>query len=253
MRTLTVLADGAPFAPGCRFHLSGKATLSLFPDLFLLECRNLKESDVICLQNTKDLSVLHENSTLAFGRVSDVYTQTAESGEVTTVAFSAGLDLWEARVSLSLPAGCSVSQTVRALLEASGTGIRLLSFPGADPVFARGRAFCGRAAECVASSLSAASARGFLVPAGLCVSPQEPLPPALHLTEKDLTDRPAVVDGGKKLVLNTSMTGFRPGEWLTLEVKGKTVTGRILQRLVEADTAEGLWKTQLLVERTTII
>ena len=49
MRTLTVLADGASFAPGCRFHLSGKATLSLFPDLFLLECRNLKESDVICL------------------------------------------------------------------------------------------------------------------------------------------------------------------------------------------------------------
>ena len=89
------------------------------------------------------------------------------------------MDLWEAPVSLSVEAGVSVSETVRRILTASGTGIRLLSFPGRDPVFSRGQAFCGRTAECVTEALSAAGAKGYLVPAGLCILPAEPLPATL--------------------------------------------------------------------------
>ena len=44
------------------------------------------------------------------------------------------------------------------------------------------------------------------------------------------------------------MTGFQPGEEVTLETEGKTYSGLILERMVEADTAMGPWKTQLLVE-----
>ncbi len=137
---------------------------------------------------------------------------------------------------------------MRRLLEASGTGIRLLSFPGEDPVFSRGQAFFGRAAECITEALSAAHARGYLVPAGLCVIPAEPLPATLHLSEKDLTDRLAFADGGRKMILSTTVTGFQPGEEMTLETDGKAFSGLILERMTEADTAMGSWVTQLLVE-----
>ena len=247
-RHLSVLADNEPFAPDSRFRLTGTVRTGLFPSLFLLECWNLSDSDVYRLRNTKDLSVMREDSCLAFGRVSDVYVRTVPEGTVTTAAFSLGLDLWNARISLSVPAGISVSETVRRLLEASGTGIQLLSFPGNDPVFFRGQAFCGRAAECITEALSAANARSYLVPAGLCVIPAEPLPATLHLKDKDLKDRPAFADVGRKMILSTTVTGFQPGEEMTLETEGKAYSGLILERMTEADTVIGSWEAQLLVE-----
>ncbi len=247
IRSLTVLADGEPFATNCRFRLSGKTQIGLFPSLFLLQCWNLSNEDVFLLQSAKELSVMREDSCLAFGQVSDVYVRTVPEGTVTTAAFSLGLDLWESRISVSVPAGTSASETVRRLLEASGTGIRLLSFPGEDPVCFRGRAYFGRAAECIEEALSAANAGGYLVPAGLCVIPAEPLPTTLHLKEKDLTDRPAFADGGRKMILSTSVTGLQPGEEMTLETDGKAFSGLILERMTEADTVVGPWAAQLLI------
>ena len=246
-RHLTAFADGEPFAPDSRFRLSGTARIGIFPSLFLLQCWNLSESDVYRLRNTKNLSVMREDSCLAFGRVSDVYVRTVPEGTVTTVAFSLGLDLWESQIFLSVPSGVSVSETVCRILSASGTGIHLLSFPGADPVFSRGQAFCGRAADCITAVLSAASTRPYLVPAGLCVIPAEPLEATLHLKGKDLTDRPAFADDGRKMILSTTVTGFQPGEEMTLETDGKTYAGLILERMVEADTAVGPWAAQLLI------
>ena len=248
IRNLTVLADGTPFASGCRFHLSGKTSLGLFPPLFLLECRNLAEADVFRLRNTAELSVLRGDSCLAYGKVTDVFRRTVPEGTVTTAAFSFGLNLWEAQVSLPVAAGASVSETVWQLLQASGTGIPLLSFPGEDPVFSRGQAFCGRAAECIETVLAAASARGYLVPAGMCVVPERPLPPALHLTEADLADAPMPACGGKKMILSTTVTGFQPGEEMALSYRGTECSGLILERMVDADTSEGPWSTQLLVQ-----
>ena len=248
MRELKILTDSTPFAGGCRFHLAGKARIGLYPSLFLLECWNLPDHEVYRLQNARELSVLHGDSCLAFGRVSDVFRRTVPEGTVTTAAFSLGLELWEALVSLSVPAEASVSETVRRLLEASGTGIRLLSFPGQDLVISRGQAFCGRAAECIAEALTAADARGLLVPSGLCIVPADPLPATLHLSEKDLRDRPAFADGGRKMILSTTVTGFRPGEEMTLETDGKVYTGLILERMVDANNTQGPWNTQLLLE-----
>ena len=86
------------------------------------------------------------------------------------------------------------------------------------------------------------------MPAGLCVIPRDPLPVALHLSGKDLADAPAFPDRGRKMILSASVTGFRPGEELTLEQDGTVYTGLILERLAEADTSAGPWNTQLLVE-----
>ncbi len=249
MRELKVLADGEPFALDGRSRLSGRTRTGLYPYPFVLQCRNLSEPEINRLGNTKELSVLHGGSCLAYGRVTDVFTETVPEGTVTTAVFSPGLDLWEKEISVSVPSGTSVSDTVRCLLLASGTGIRLLSFPGRDPFFPRGQAFCGRAAECITEVLSAAGAKGCLVPAGLCVIPAEPLPATLHLGEPDLTDRPAFADGGRKMILNTTVTGFRPGEEMTLSYEGKTYSGLILERMTEVDTGAGIWNTQLLIKR----
>ena len=247
-RKLTVLADGTAFAGECRFHLSGKTEIGLFPSLFLLQCWNLSDADVFRLRNTKELSVYRDDSCLAFGKVSDVFRETVSDGTITTVAFSLGLELWEAQVSVSVSAGVSASETIRQLLDASRTGIQLLSFPGADPVFSRAQAFRGRAAECIAAALTAAGAKGYLVPAGLCVVPAEPLEPTLHLTKTDLTDAPMIAAGGQKMIMSTSVTGFQPGEEMTLEVDGEYWRGLILERMVEADTSYGDWKTQLVIQ-----
>ena len=133
----------------------------------------------------------------------------------------------------------------------------------------RGQAFCGRAAECITEALSrisntgsteilsgvssnesrnTARARCYLVPSGLCIIPADPLPPTLNLSESDLTDRPAVVDRGRKMILSTTVTGFQPGEEMTLQYKGTTSTGLILERMTDADTGTGSWTTQMLIE-----
>ena len=247
-RDFSVLLDGEPFKQGSGFRLTGRTDLNIYPDLFILQCRNLPQEAIFRLQNAKQISVISKDSCLASGQISDVCTQTVPEGTVTTAAFSLGLDLWNAEVSVSCPAGTSVSDDIRAILEASGTNIRLLSFPGEDPQPPRGRAYAGKAAEAVMQALSQCNARGILLPAGLKVIPKDPLPATLHLYESDLTDRPAFADSGRKLILNTDVIGFQPGEEMTLEFEGKTTKGLIASRMVDADSYSGPWKTELLIE-----
>ena len=247
-RDLRVYLDGEPFTQGTGFRLSGRVDLNLYPDLFVLQCRNLPKEGIFQLQNSRLISVLSNGSCLASGQLSDVYIQTVPEGTVTVAAFSLGLDLWNTEVSVSCPAGTSISEDVRAILEVSGTGIQLLSIPGEDPQPLRGRAYVGKAAEAIASALSQASASGFLTPAGLQVIPMDPLPASLHLTEADLTDRPVFADSGRKMILSTNVVGFQPGDEMTLSFEGTTTKGLIVSRLVDADSYAGPWKTELLIE-----
>ena len=261
-RDLRVYLDGEPFTQGTGFRLTDRVDLNLYPDLFVLQCRNLPKEAIFQLQNARQISIISNGSSLvsrqfsglpngsclASGIISDVYTQTGPEGTGTVAAFSLGRDLWNAEVSVSCPAGTSISDDVRAILEASGTGIKLLSFPGEDPQPLRGRAYAGKAAEAITSALSQAEACGFLTPAGLQVIPKDPLPASLHLTEADLTDRPVFADSGRKMILSTNVVGFQPGDEMTLSFEGTTTKGLIVSRLVDADSYAGPWKTELLIE-----
>ena len=247
-RDFHVLLDDEPFTQGTGFRLIGRVDLNLYPDLFVLQCRNLPKEGIFQLQNSRQISVLFNGSCLASGQLSDVYIQTVPEGTVTFAAFSLGLNLWNEEVSVSCPAGTSISDDVRAILEASGTGIQLLSFPGEDPQPLRGRAYVGKAADAVASALSQAGTGGFLTPAGLQVIPKEPLQASLLLTEADLTDRPVFADAGRKMILSTNVVGFQPGDEMTLSFEGTTTKGLITSRLVVADSYAGPWKTELLIE-----
>ncbi len=246
-RELKVLADGEPVTGFAHARLTGMDAIGLYPMPFTLWLWNLSESDYYLLSAAKEISVLHDDSVLAAGTMTDICRGTVPEGTVTEVVFSAGIRLWEAPVSLSVEAGVSVSATVKRLLAASGTGITLLSFPGDDPVRTRGQAFSGRAAECIETALSAAKARSCLTPAGLCVIPAAGLPVSMELSEADLIDAPSPV-GDFLLILRTKVTGWPLGKKVSVTWKGKTMEGLVMERSIDADNTEGKWQAELILE-----
>ena len=247
IRELLVTADGNPVESFNRAALRGSDMLGLHPMPFTLKIWNLSESDYYLLSAAKEISVSSDGSILASGTVSDVYWGMTPEGKVTEVIFSPVIRLWEAPVSLSVEAGTKVSETVRKILEASGTGISMLTFPGNDPVRSRGQAFFGRASECVAEALSAASARSCLTAAGLCVIPSSGLPVSMELTEEDLIDEP-IRAGDMLMTLKTKPTGWPLGKMVSVTWKGVTTTGLVIERSIDADNAEGNWQAELILE-----
>lgn len=247
-RSLTILADGAPVSGFRHAYLTGRDALGLLPVPFMLWIWNLSDDGYYAFQSAKQIRVLHEDSVLAAGKVSDVYRRMVPEGTVTEVVFSAGLDLWEAKVSLSVEAGVTVSETVRRILAASGTGIPLLAFPGEDPVRSRSQAFAGRAAECVLEALSAVQAKCCLTPSGLSVVPASGLSVSMALTEKDLIVPPSFVSGNR-MVLRTEPKGWPLGKTVSVSWEGKTETGLVTERSIDADNMEGEWQAELLIER----
>ena len=240
--------DDEPLAPGSRFCVSGKTGLNLYPYYFLLTEWNLSDSDYLQLFWGKQIAVMRENSCLAFGKIADVYRRTVPEGTVTVALISLGLDLWMSRVSLPASAGDGVFETVRALLENSGTGMTLLDVPGEDVSFGRGHSFFGRASLCIAEALAMAGCRGVLTRSGLKVVregyPQKPL----SLAAADLTDEPRFAEGGKIMVLSTTVTGFQPGDEIVLSYKKEAYHGLILERMVDADNGNGPWRTEMMIE-----
>ncbi len=266
-RSLAVTLDGEPFPFSGRMRLRGKDELSLFPALFTLECWNLPEEYFLRLFRARRISVSHGNACLVSGRISDVFRHAEKDGTVTAAAVSLGLDLWESLVSLAVPAGASVSETVRRILASSGTGIPLLSFPEHDPVLPRAQSFFGRAAECVTEALSRCavpsspghserseeSFRAMLTPSGLMAVSAKGMPEAVQITGADLTDTVAFAGGtlrGSKplAVLSAAVSGWRPGQ--TVEVRQGDVSfrGIVVSRGVDADTASGAWKCEMILE-----
>ena len=265
-RSLSVMLDGEPFSFSGRMRLRGEDELSLFPALFTLELWNLPEEYSLRLNRARRISVSHRGACLVSGSIRDVFRRPVPEGVLTTVAVSLGLELWEAVVSLSVPAGTPLAEAVRRILDASGTGIPLLSFPvdvgdgsSCPPVLPRARSFFGRAAECITSALSRhsdrseESPRAMLTPSGLMVISHSGLPEAVQITETDLTDTVAFAGGSlrgtKQLaVLSAAVSGWRPGQTVEVHQGSVSFRGIIVSRGVDADTASGPWKSEMIVE-----
>lgn len=246
-RDLAVYADDEPITGFRHSQLIGKDTIGLYPMPFTLRVWNLSSSDYFLLCAARELSVRHHGSVLASGRIADICKHPVPEGMVMEIVFAAGLELWETPVNLSVEAGASVSDTVRRILDNADTGVRLLSFPGPDPVRTRGQAFSGRAAEGIETALSAAHARCCLTPSGLCIIPDSDLPVSIDLTEADLLDEPALA-GNRFLVLRTKVIGWPLGKKVSVSWMGQTAEGLVVERTVDADNMEGKWQCELLVE-----
>ena len=246
-RILSVFADGEPVTSSARTRLLGHEGLGLYPSLFMLNLSNLAEEDYLLLSRAREVEVKHGEVVLVSGLVSDVFRNMKKNGTETQVAIAPGLALWEAVVSADVESGTTVSETVRRLLDASGTGIQLISFPGEDPVSIRGQAFFGRAAECIEEALGKAGARSCLVPSGLCVIPKEGLPVSMVLTEEDLQEAPAF-NGGGDMILRTGPAGWTLGKYVEVWYGGMSSKGLISERLLNLDTGDGPWRVELVVE-----
>ena len=246
-RTLSVFADGEPVTSSARTKLLGHEGLGLYPSLFMLTMLNLAEEDYLLLSRAREVEVKHGEVVLVSGLVSDVFRNTKKNGTETHAAVAPGLALWEAVVSVDVEAVVSVSETVRRLLEASGTGVQMLSFPGEDPVSTRGQAFFGRAAECIEEALGKTGARCCLVSSGLCVIPKEGLPVSMVLTEEDLQEAP-VFNGGGDMILRTGPAGWTMGKYVEVRYGGMSSQGLISERLLNLDTGDGPWRVELVVE-----
>ncbi len=255
-RDLRVLADGKETAAGCRLQLRARRAVGLYPIACMLDIWNLSDDGFSRLMYSRKLEVrLGENTLLAAGRIAEVYRRPARpaglsAGEakeqsLTTVVFAAGLELWESRVSLSLPGGVLARETVNALLAASCTDTRLLGWKGPDPVFVRGQTFYGRAAKAVEQVLGACGTEAVLVPAGLKLlgaKPAEGEPP-IRLKAKDLEDAP--YPAGDAVVVRTRPAGWLPGSWV--ECKEFGLRGVIRECSVLADNRSGPWYSEILV------
>ena len=252
-RSFSFVADDRPFSFSGRVRLEGKDDLSLYPSLFLLELWNLPEEIILLLSRSRNLSVSHAGACLVSGQVSDVFRREIPDGTITAVAVSSGLELWEAPVSLAVPDGVPVSETVRNIMQASGTGISLLNDPVPDSLSLRPAAFFGRAAECVTAALSAANCSPVLTLSGIMAIPAGGLPVSYRLTEEDLQDEPSFVGGPahgapSRMILVTRLAGWRPGQTIEVSCGNIHATGIISERGIDADTASGAWKSELIVD-----
>jgi len=245
-RKLAVMIDGVSIAEGCRVRFRGEAGLSLYPDLMTAGILNLAEQGYHLIRQGGDVSVVCGGSLLAAGKVQDVTRETRAEGVWTVIGFSMGMDLWEAVVSVAVRAGAAVSETAEQLLEASGTGWKLLSFPGADPVYPRAQAFFGRAAEAVETALTAAKARACLVPSGVVVVPEKPEKIEVQISETDLTDAPVFT--ADCVVMSTIMVGWPIGRRMEMVYHGKVSGGVIVRQRFDADTGDGIWRTEMMAE-----
>lgn len=247
LRELTVKADGQIVPELGHLRLLGSEKIGLFPMPYMLYAWNLTDDQYMLLSRAKTLSVEHGDSVLAAGDIADVFRCVVEDGLLTTVCFSLGLKLWEAEVSVTVEAGKTVSEAVQAILEDSGTGIQLLTFTGSDPVAARSQSYFGRAAEGLATALSAAFARGYLVPAGLCVLPQEDPPISMTIREEDLLTEPEF-PSGDLAVLRLNVAGWPVGKKVRVTWGSRSMAGIVSERMVDVDNHTGSWYSEVLLE-----
>ena len=245
IRSLEVYADGRQIAQGCRLRLTGSETLSLRPGFFLLTVWDLSPSSASLLSAARRLEIRSGSSILASGDICDVHTGTCQGRQITEAGFSPGLSLWESSVSLSVPSGTSLSDTVRALLSASGTGIPLVSFTGTEQSFSRGQAFFCRTASALETLAAAANAFAWLSPAGLVLSGKKDRNVTLFLPDVLLLSAPSFVRGCA--ILTTSMVGWPAGSCLRYTWQGTGGEGRLLARSIDADNDSGPWKSELMI------
>ena len=241
-----MFADGKQIGQGCRIRLTGSETLSLQPGFFLLSIWKLSAFSIGWLNEAKQIEVRSGSSVLGSGDICDVHTFIRQGKQVTEVGFSPGMGLWESRVSLSLEAGKTVSESILALLEASGTGIGLAGFTGKEKTFSRAQAFYGRTVPALERLAGAAEASAWLSPAGVIVSGKADRTATVLLTEAELVSAPTRAKD--RVILRTRMIGWPGGAYARYLWQGLEGEGRILFRMVEADNSEGNWKSELVIQ-----
>ena len=185
------------------------------------------------------------SSILASGSILSVFPRIQSGRRILSVSFSPGMALWQSAVSLSLTGGMRVSDTIRAILAASGTGIRLSAFLAEDRPLSRPQAFFGRACDALRLLAESVRARICLTPAGLCVVDPSQQSPTLFLPEDALRSDPVFLHD--RCILSTEAAGWPLGTCLRFRWKGSSHQGLLSARMLNLDNGDGPWQSQLEV------
>ena len=251
-------------------------SMSLLPALYSLEIENLSEASEALLsaasiveihsgstdgsssksysinssrgvpeRASASLSGHADSSILASGSVLSVFPRIQSGRRILSVSFSPGWPLWQSAVSLSLTGGMRVSDTIRAILAASGTGVRLSAFLAEDRSLSRPQSFFGRACDALRLLAESVRARICLTPAGLCVVDPSLQSPTLFLPEDALRSDPVFLPG--RCILSTDAVGWPLGTCLQFKWKGNSYKGLLSARMLNLDNGEGPWQSQLEV------
>ena len=253
-RKLQVFVEEEEIAQGCRICLSARQTLTLRPQLHQLEIYDLSDSSEAKISAASTVEVRSGSTILAAGDLVEACTRSASGRRITSIVFSPGNTLWQSSVSLSLAAGMKVSETIRAILKASGVSgspgayVRLASYLAPDPTFLRSQAFFGRTCDALSILAETAGAQAFLTPAGLCVLSDTAQTRIISLSEEDLLSPPYV--SGSRLLVQTRMRDWLPGTDVQLTWKKLSYRGRVVSSLIQADNVSGPWKSELELSLT---
>ena len=218
---------------------------SLLPQLFTMEIENLSESSVEKLANCREMVVRSNGSVLAVGDSIFCCPRWIDGRKVLAVSFSYGFRLWKASVSMSLAAGMKISDTIRAVLQASGTEIPMAGYTARDFALTRPQAFFGRACEALERLADSVDGRVGLTPAGVCVIGTEKVTPTVVMPEEELLSEPIFLKD--RVILRTGIVGWPLGTDVKFAWKGNIRNGVIVSRMMDLDNAEGPWESQLEV------
>jgi len=244
-RDLHLFADDTEIGQGCRMRLTLREEFSLMPQLFHLEIENISESSAEMLANCREMAVRRNGSVLAVGDSIFCCPRWIDGRKVLAVSFSYGFRLWKASVSMSLAAGMKISDTIREVLKASGTGIEMAGYTAKDFALTRPQAFFGRACEALERLADSVDGRAGLTPAGVCVIGAGEQTPTVVMPEDGLLSEPIFLKD--RVILKTGIVGWPLGTCVRFRWNGADYQGVMMSRMLDLDNAGGSWESQIEV------
>ena len=244
-RDLHLYADDTEIGQGCRMRLTLQEEFSLMPQLFHLEIENLSESSAEMLANCREMAVRSNGSVLATGDSIFCCPRWIDGRKIVSVSFSYGFRLWKASVSISLAAGMKISDTIREVLKASGTGIPMAGYTAKDFALTRPQAFFGRACEALERLADSVDGRVGLTQAGVCVIGMGEQTPTVVMPEEELLSEPIFLKD--RVILKTGIVGWPLGTCVRFRWNGADYQGVMMSRMLDLDNAGGSWESQVEV------
>ena len=244
-RDLHLFADDTEIGQGCRMRITLREEFSLMPQLFHLEIENLSESSAEMLANCREMAVRSNGSVLATGDSIFCCPRWIDGRKIVSVSFSYGFRLWKASVSISLAAGMRISDTIREVLKASGTGIEMAGYTAKDFALTRPQAFFGRACDALERLADSVDGRVGLTPAGVCVIGMGEQTPTVVLPEDGLLSEPIFLKD--RVILKTGIVGWPLGTGVKFRWNGADYQGVMMSRMLDLDNAGGSWESQIEV------
>lgn len=245
LRQLGVYVDGERIAEDLRIRLKGRATISLKPDLWVVDIFELSREHYDMLQDGKEIQVTGEDdSVLCQGTIDEVYVHTEDGKEITSVSVADGINFWESFVNLSLGPGNDIDKTIRYIVSRCSSPVKITNIISKNQVLVRGQVFQGRTVQYVQDLAKSINARAFLNRNSLSILNRRVQSTVIDMQTGDEIASMAY-SNGMVVARLTVMKGYQIGQMVLLP---DTISKfRLICQSVEADNLKGSWQTDLIL------